>query len=527
MYNDFWTQTPLGILEFSDQPIHDVPESDTHYGFFKASHVTSYLENYCKSRAYSGTSLESRIRLNTPVHKIIKEGSTWNIHAHSKGGVRFQTPSVIDATGMTSEPNWPHLEGRESFKGDVIHHKDFAKFEASPAFSSVKKVIVIGGAKSAADVAYSCAKAGKRVTWIIRRSGSGPAAFVSAKGSMGYKNSNEFFYTRLTSLFLVSLFSLQTRFSQVLGWLNQTRIGQALLKRTWTRINAQAHAEARYDRPEGKENGFFNLKPDTEIFWQNDSTGVNQRDDFFDMISRHVKVFREDISGMDAEGLLLSNTSDACVPADVVICATGWKGTHPFIEKKTAVSLGLPGNPRIVEDDQAAYWQKSIKSAEHQVLGNFPVLDSSWAHEQKASGVLEEKTLPLRLWKAVAPVQDQSILFLGQLMLGNHFRAAEVQALFACAVLDGKVAVPAKSDMEAEIAETVAWCRRRYLKKGSRGNWFYWDMVPYTDMLLAELGLKSHRHASWIKDLTRPCYAKDLRGLVDEFARTSQGGAGK
>ncbi len=39
--------------------------------------------------------------------------------------------------------------------------------------SSDKYITVLGGAKSAAHMAYACAKAGKSVSWVIRSSGSG------------------------------------------------------------------------------------------------------------------------------------------------------------------------------------------------------------------------------------------------------------------------------------------------------------------------------------------------------------------
>ncbi len=38
---------------------------------------------------------------------------------------------------------------------------------------SNKYITLLGGAKSAADMAYACAKVGKSVSWVIRSSGSG------------------------------------------------------------------------------------------------------------------------------------------------------------------------------------------------------------------------------------------------------------------------------------------------------------------------------------------------------------------
>lgn len=519
MYNDFWTQTPLGLLEFSDQPIQTVPEADQYHGFFKARHVASYLEDYCDGHVYSDASLRSRIWTNEPVVSVRKVDKVWRVETRS--GNLHEAGQLVDASGLTSAPNFPHFSERDSFKGSLIHHKDFAAWEHHLKSAEGRNIIVLGGAKSAADVAYACAKSGQNVTWLIRRSGSGPAAFVSAKGRMAYANSNESFYTRFTSLFLVSLFSLSMGYERLLGYINQTGPGQRLLRNIWQNINAKAWKEADYDRPDGRANGFHNLKPDTELFWQNDSTGINQRADFFDTIARNVRVVREDLSHLCESGIVLNGGE--VLQADTIICATGWKTQHPYLDEHLAAHLGLPVPTHILPADQTARWEELDAEADRGVLTTFPILNSTWARANDNRAPDDKSTTPFRLWHALLPPRDPSILFVGKLMLGNHFRAAEAQALFACGVLDGAVALPRVEQMEREIARTVAWCRRRYLGKGARGNWFYWDMVPYTDALLAAMGLRAHRQGVWWRDLLRPCYARDLRGLVGEYQRKMEG----
>ena len=122
------------------------------------------------------------------------------------------------------------------------------------------------------------------------------------------------------------------------------------------------------------------------------------------------------------------------------------------------------------------------------------------------------------------PISDPSIIFLGKIMLGNHFRTAEVQALWALSVLDGTLDLPTETVMERDVAETVAWCKKRYLGKGQFGNWFWFDMVPYTDALLAQMDLWSHRRErgeGWMewRELVKPCFARDLSGLIGEYKR--------
>jgi dimethylaniline monooxygenase (N-oxide forming) len=109
------------------------------------------------------------------------------------------------------------------------------------------------------------------------------------------------------------------------------------------------------------------------------------------------------------------------------------------------------------------------------------------------------------------------IVFLGHIAVGNNFRAAEVQALWAVAYLSGIMKLPNQPQMESEVALSLAWCRKRYPSKGQLGHWLYYDLVPYTDTLLEDLGLKSHLRKGWLGNFWKPCIASDLVGLLDEL----------
>ena len=501
-------------------PLKNVPDSETYHGFFPAKYVANYLKTYVDSRVYDGQSLATRLRLNSRVRCLSRTEQGWELHVEELSEKADRTTSytaqrVIDATGLTSTPNMPVIEGFNVYTGEVIHSKDFAAnqqlfFESETA----QNVVIVGGAKSAADIAYACAQAGKQVDWIIRRSGAGPAAFVAAKGKGPYKNSNESFYTRFTTHFLASWF-----FDESKTWLGRflyrTRIGQLVLTRLWKSINRGAQALADYDRKDGKGKGFYNLKPDTGLFWQNDSTGVCQRDDFFDIIARNVKVYREDIKEMTRDGLELAD--ETRISADAIVFATGWRTSHPSIrlaqgDKDLRLQLGLSSSGSDRNAVQAR-WEDLEAMYEGKILKRFPVLRDPPMYRRDRSS----NSTPLRLYKGVLPIQDRSIAFLGQMLLGNNFRSAEVQSLYAIAAFDGNLILPSEQDIEKSIAEMVTWDRLRYLAKGRSGNWLYWDMVPYTDNLLDELGLQSHRHTSYWKDLFAPSFSRDLRGLIDEY----------
>lgn len=163
------------------------------------------------------------------------------------------------------------------------------------------------------------------------------------------------------------------------------------------------------------------------------------------------------------------------------------------------------------------------------VLKKFPVLRQQPKYHQDKPP--ESLCTPFRLYKGMTPPSDaidHSIVFLGKIFVSNNFRLAEVQALWAVAYLDGKIS-HAKSDSggdsqldekeqrEEEIANTVAWCRQRYPRKGKAGNWFFYDVISYTDMILRQLGLQSHRRKGWFRNFFAPCTASDLKEIVDEY----------
>ncbi|MCJ1404896.1 monooxygenase [Xylographa trunciseda] len=489
---------------FSDLPIQpSLIEDETYYDFFPAKYVTQYLEKFVDSKIYAEKSLRQRIMLNSPVEKMwkTKEGG-WHVMYSQKQ--RLSTSKLVVAAGLTSQPNMPILPGHDSFAGTILHHRDFGS-STILANPQVQNVAVLGGAKSAADIAYACAKAGKAVSWLIRASGSGPAAFASAKGIGPYKNSNELLYTRLTA-------SLNPSVWMPKGWmeslLHGTAVGRRLVDWIWAKIDADARRPADYNGRHSEENGFLNLKPDTPIFWQNDSTGVNQRPDFWDVIAQKVKVYRQDVVKLNGSSIILTKDK---ILADVLICATGWLPSyHSFVDKSLAHDLGLPTSADIEAKPE---WEALDATADEEILTRFPRLKNPPPHHSSS-----QTSSPFRLYKYMLSTSPayHDILFLGHIAVGNNFRAAEVQALWATAYFDGHLHVPSQAEMENEVAMGVAWCRRRYLTKGELGHWLYYDLVPYTDALLKDVGVKGHRKTE-AGDFWKPCVAQDLKGVVEEY----------
>ena len=208
------------------------------------------------------------------------------------------------------------------------------------------------------------------------------------------------------------------------------------------------------------------------VFWQNDSSGINQRPDFYSTIATGVQVYRQSIDHLSAGSITLSAngalaSNSQSLPLDVLIMCTGWLPCSQLFPAPVALDLGLPTAIAEATPKETAGWETLEDRGDCNILARFPLLRNPPAH-------FKTKPLytPCRLYKAMVPVidiEDHSIIFLGKLVVGNNFRVAEVQSLWAVAYLDGNVRLE-RQGMELEIGETVAWCRRRYLSKGDLGS---------------------------------------------------------
>ena len=247
------------MAEFSDRPMTHPPKEDQYWGFFQAGHVSTYLESYVDDHVYDERSIRDRILFKKVVSNIQETADgQWRISCSDNSVAKAQ--KLIDATGMTSQPYIPKISGEQNYQGIALHHKDFGQstFLKDPA---KQHVVVLGGAKSAADVAYSAAKAGKTVSWIIREDGNGPSAFFGVQPvSPRYENSNEGFYNRFLGAFLPNPFGSKGILDRIL---QGTWPGRWYVQRLWDTFETALRAINNYDREEGKEHGFNNLKPDT------------------------------------------------------------------------------------------------------------------------------------------------------------------------------------------------------------------------------------------------------------------------
>lgn len=167
------------------------------WGDLEAEKVHEYLERYVDR-----FELRRCLRLGTKVVGVEKigegEGGRWAVQVQrvgdadgagdegERGGREMMVcDKLIIAAGVNSIPMFPEDIDWKDFTGPVMHSKDVGIKHGLLTAENASRVTVVGGNKSAVDVVYLCAKAGKEVDWIISPDGYGPGILFEPRTKSG------------------------------------------------------------------------------------------------------------------------------------------------------------------------------------------------------------------------------------------------------------------------------------------------------------------------------------------------------
>ena len=201
------------------------------------------------------------------------------------------------------------------------------------------------------------------------------------------------------------------------------------------------------------------------------------------------------------------------MPTDVLLCGTGWDTAYPFFSTQQAYELGLPHNPFMDSREEIEIWNDLMEAADREIVDRYPILAQPPPGCKPRFG---SGSTPARLYNGIASLIDTSIVFLGRARVSNNFRVAEAQAIWATAYWDGHVELPPFEQARREVAYMNAFSRRRYPSRGADGLNFHADLIWYTDKLVSDAGLSSHRKGWW-EDADEPCLASDFRDCKSEY----------
>jgi len=493
-----------GTYEYPDFPMH--PEV---YGVTKGEHIPGnvlhrYLTDFAKKFGVFG-----RTRFHTKVDSIeqLVDDKGWKLRVSSADtNEPITTTKLILATGLTSTPNFPQYPGCETFKGQYFHAKDFAP--NGHTVKTAQNAVVIGGAKSAYDVAYAYADSGVQVDLVIRPDGQGPVWISHPYVDFGLQL-EKLLHVRFLTCFSPCPWGGEAGYGGFRNWLHGTKIGRWLVDKFWATLAGGVIAANGY----ASHAETAKLTPWNSAFWIGSGLSIhNYPKNFFDMIKQgKIRVHIANVDHLTEHEVHLS-TGDI-LKADVVVCATGWKKDSPlqyinFPESK----LGLPQTP--------AEQQRLVQQADEEILTRFPRLKDQ---PELRSAVVKPGSDPYRLYRFIVPptmLKSRNIAFAGMVSTVSTAICATAQALWISTFFDGQLDRLAQTTDEVtrEVMLHTQWGKWRY-PSGYGANFpdFVFDALPYADLLLNDLGLNVNRKGNGFMELFAPYGPGDFVGLVDEW----------
>ncbi|KAF2125387.1 FAD/NAD(P)-binding domain-containing protein [Dothidotthia symphoricarpi CBS 119687] len=514
LYPGLHTNNHFQTFEFSDYPMN-TEGFNLANDHIPGEHVNEYLHKYAEKFG-----LMKHIRFQCSVESAIDCGSSgWvlTVVEDTNPGTRefqLKASKLIVATGLTSEPFVPKLENSETFDAPIYHSSEFAR--AENGLGSFKEVVLLSGAKFSWDIACAYASAGIKVNWIIRESGHGPCWMMP---------------NRLTPLKIIPELLLQTRlitwlspciwedgFSRIRSFFHQHWLGRKIVDTFFAKMQHSAEEINDYSgHPETAK-----LKPWDDVFFIGTNRGLlNYRVDFFEFVRNGtIKVHIADITHLSHHTVHLSNGDT--LPADVLICGTGWKDT-PQLNFVTKKELGLPGQT-------SGSLQDHILRAESEIFENCPKLKQQPPpRHSKPMSTIKKETIPepYRLYRFMVPpafISTKTLAFAGTYRSPATTIIAQAQALWITAFFDDRISSlqATTQDLTERINyETVLhtqFGKWRYSRGfGARFPELWFDCLPYVDLMLKDVGVQNERKKSWWAERFTPYMPPDYAGIVEEY----------
>lgn len=445
-YLNMGPQVPKQLFEFQDYP------SPKKWGEFEQRAEThKYIEDYV-----SHYGLESAIELSTTVEGVVPDGEGWAFTTRAEGQ-ESKTETFdycIVATGMYCNESTAMAKapGQEGFAGTVLHSSQFRTEDQAKG----KKVVVIGGGKSAKDAAANAVKAGAEKVILASRRPHWP-----------------------TPLKIADLIPFQYIFL--------SRFGQALvighkgplpgcspgIMGLWHKISWPIMAAAfkivevlfaaQFRNMSGTNSPLGKCDVVEDFYGFAHVLNYEFRD-----LVRSGKVEWRGEAALDAyspDGVTLGGAQEK---ADVVVHATGFKKDYSIFSEETRKALNV-----------------------------------------EADG--------LYLYRHTVPTKVPRLGFVGsELAVISNISGYGLQAAWLARLWAGKLkATPASSEMEEEVESVKAWKRKWMPDTPSRASLVLLHQTHFHDRLLKDMG-ETHRRkgANVVAELLMPYEPADYNGVI-------------
>ena len=450
-YTGLRTQNNKDSYAFSEMPMpRDYPEWPT------GEQVQGYLERYVVKFG-----LQSYLRLSTEVVRAeLNEAEDGWLITPRRVGAPVSAPERFDhlviANGIFSDPVFPQYEGY----ADLV--RSGGRLVASSQFNSLedardKHVLVVGYGKSACDVAAEIGPVAKSTTVVARH--------LLWKMPKRLGNVVNYKYVLLTR-FGEALF----RYQHLVGDMEKFLHGRGDKLRT-SLINQVGALSIRQSRlkklglvPEGK---FADIAR---------STVSLTTDGFFEQVAKGTIDVHRDAEikrfTIDDGKPVAELTDGSRLPADLVVCGTGFHQRIPFLDDAVTA--------RLVDAD-----------------GDY------------------------QLYRQILPHDVPNLTFAGYNSSFFSPLSAETGALWIAAHLAGAIELPSVLERRRHVTERVAWMKERTQGKHARGT----NVIPFSihniDETLDEIGINLPRGArtrQWLLPIDPSAYKNVLPQLRAKVA---------
>lgn len=449
LYPGVSTQNGKDTYHLSDFPM---PKSYPEWP--SGQQVQSYLEAYAQK-----FDLNPLLRLSTPVTAARQQADgRWNVtfkpENDAEQSEEFDFLTICN--GIFSKPAVPDFAGQDAFRaagGTICHSSEFLK--ASDALG--KNVVVIGYGKSSCDVAVGLVDQSASMTVVARE-----LIWKMPKKLGGVLNYKYLFLTRMgEALFPYIHLKGFEKFLHGAG----KPVRNSMLGSVQSLITKQLKLKKLNAQPRGS---FERIAR---------STVSLVTDGFFKLVEQGRIAIKRDtaISELVVEGgkrfaILKSGEK---IPADIIICGTGWRQEVPFLDADTQA--------RIMDD-----------------RGNF------------------------RLYRCILPMDVQNLAFNGYNSSFFSPLSAEVGALWVAALIAKGLKLPSTAQQLEITDHRLRWMEERTEGKHARGT----NIIPFSmhqiDELLGDMGLTAgamQRFMEWQMPVNPAKYARVAKDLHRKLAR--------
>jgi cation diffusion facilitator CzcD-associated flavoprotein CzcO len=303
-YPDVQTQSPKDLYRYTDRAMpDDYPE------WPKGPQVHAYLTDYARSHG-----LDHLMRFNTAVVAMDRRADGkpgWSLELATPNGTsREQFDFVAICTGQFTEPQTLNLPGEDAFKaqgGRIMHSSAYN----DASLAKGRRVVVLGGSKSATDIAVNAVSSGaSQVTLVYREPVWRVPYFIG-----GLVNFKRILYIRA-----------QEEMFRSWGIGPLSRVAHAVAKpivwANWRGLESLLKAQFKL--------GKCNMVPQTRIEDDVNCSVPIATPDFFPMVADgRLKAIRGTFDRYEGKTIVMSGGER--VEADIAVLAIGYKLGVPFL----------------------------------------------------------------------------------------------------------------------------------------------------------------------------------------------------